>query len=258
MGILETIEQDEDLQKELIRVAKKSKFKKKVMTTLFAVVAVVLLMVSVLFYGRSQGTKKAEEEIAELMKMIEEQNEQIQKMIEQPVVVNDVSPQIILQKIQSELSDISELASIQYLYTDAAKFTDSRQIKNWNIPFTEKSFVLKWSGTIKAGVNLEKIDIDVKEHEKKVVISMPAAEILSYETGIVEVLDEKNNIFNSISVDDKIEFDAETEEEMKQTAIENGILLHAQANAEDIIKRLIMINPELEEYEIAFKVQTDK
>lgn len=54
-----------------------------------------------------------------------------------------------------------------------------------------------------------------------------------------EVLDEKSNVFNPISVTDKIDFDAKTEEAMKKRAIENGILKKAKENAEDILTRLI-------------------
>ena len=53
------------------------------------------------------------------------------------------------------------------------------------------------------------------------------------------MLDEKDNIFNNITIDDKVKFDAKTENAMKQRAIENGLLEKAQKNAEDILKLLI-------------------
>ena len=42
-----------------------------------------------------------------------------------------------------------------------------------------------------------------------------------------------------ITIDDKVKFDAKTENAMKQRAIENGLLEKAQKNAEDILKLLI-------------------
>ena len=187
--------------------------------------------------------------------MIEEQDEKIQELIETPIVVSPVNPEIKLDIIYSEIKSISELATMEYLFTDAAEFTDSKQIKSWNIPFTEKSFILKWDGVIKAGVKLDLVTIDVNQDEKKITVSVPTAEILSYQidTDSVEVLDEKDNIFNKISVDDKIKFDAATEEAMKQRAIENGLLEKAQANAEEILLRLLQANPAIgTEYTIEF------
>ena len=61
----------------------------------------------------------------------------------------------------------------------------------------------------------------------------------------METLDEKNNVFNPISVDDKMQFDEKTEEEMKHRAIENGLLDMAQKNAEGIIASLLCVNPEI-------------
>lgn len=220
------------------------------------VLVLVLLTVGAAWLsGRRQAKENAEAEIAELKAMIEEQDEKIQELIETPIVVSPVNPEIKLDIIYSEIKSISELATMEYLFTDAAEFTDSKQIKSWNIPFTEKSFILKWDGVIKAGVKLDLVTIDVNQDEKKITVSVPTAEILSYQidTDSVEVLDEKDNIFNKISVDDKIKFDAATEEAMKQRAIENGLLEKAQANAEEILLRLLQANPAIgTEYTIDF------
>ena len=256
MEIIDTNEEENaGLQKELVRIAKKSKAKRKLITIAVVLVLVLLTVGAAWLSGRRQAKENAEAEIAELKAMIEEQDEKIQELIETPIVVSPVNPEIKLDIIYSEIKSISELATMEYLFTDAAEFTDSKQIKTWNIPFTEKSFILKWDGVIKAGVKLDLVTIDVNQDEKKITVSVPTAEILSYQidTDSVEVLDEKDNIFNKISVDDKIKFDAATEEAMKQRAIENGLLEKAQANAEEILLRLLQANPAIgTEYTIEF------
>ena len=256
MEIIDTNEEENaGLQKELVRIAKKSKAKRKLITIAVVAVLVLLTVGGAWLSGRRQAKENAEAEIAELKAMIEEQDEKIQELIETPIVVSPVNPEIKLDIIYSEIKSISELATMEYLFTDAAEFTDSKQIKSWNIPFTEKSFILKWDGVIKAGVKLDLVTIDVNQDEKKITVSVPTAEILSYQidTDSVEVLDEKDNIFNKISVDDKIKFDAATEEAMKQRAIENGLLEKAQANAEEILLRLLQANPAIgTEYTIEF------
>lgn len=245
MEIIDTVEEKEGLQKELVRMAKMSKAKRKLITIAIVLVLVLVTVGAAWLSGRRQAKEKAEAEIAELKTMLQEQEEQIQELIDTPIVVSQVNPEIQLDIIYSEINEIGELATMEYLFTDAAEFTDSKQIKNWNIPFTEKSFILKWDGVIKAGVKLDLVSIEVNEDEKKIVVSVPAAEILSYQidSDSVEVLDEQDNIFNNITVDDKIKFDAATEDAMKKRAIENGLLEKAQENAEDILLRLLQANP---------------
>lgn len=217
----------------------------------------MLLVCGACMVGNNLGKRAAMAEIEELKAQIEEQQKTIQEMINTPIVVNPVSPEINLEIIYSEIKNIGELATTEYLFTDAAEFSDSRQIKNWNIPLTEKSFILKWNGVIKAGIDLNQVIIEVDKSGKKIFVSIPSASILSYEVDndSVELLDEKNNIFNRISVDDKIDFDASTEEAIKNRAIENGILEKAQKNAEDILTRLIQSDPAVSNnYTIEFSV----
>ena len=252
-------EENEGLQKELIRLARKSKRKRVFIVLGVMLLIVVAAILAAWLFGRSQGKNVAETEIEELKLKIEEKEEEIRKLNETPFVANPVAPEIIMDLIDSEIKDIGELATVEYLFTDAAKFSDSKQIKDWNIPFTEKSFVLKWNGVIKAGVKLDEVIIEVNEVAKTIIITVPSAEILSYEIDneSVEVLDEKDNIFNNITVSDKIKFDETTEEAMKKRAIENGLLLQAQKNAEDTLAVLIKTNPTVgNTYELTFVVKS--
>lgn len=253
-----TAEENKELQKELVRLAKKSRFKKKLISAAAILLVVLIAITASWLSGRSQAKKNAQEEIAELKAEIVEQKEQIQELKESPMVVSPASPKINLDIIHSEIKSIAELATFEYMFTDAAEFSDSKQIKNWNIPFTEKSFILRWSGEIKAGVDLEQVNIEVDETEKTILVTLPAAKILSYsiDSDSVEVLNEKDNIFNNISVNDKVKFDAKTEDAMKKRAIENGLLEKAQKNAEDILARLVQSDPAVgRNYTIEFVVK---
>lgn len=194
---------------------------------------------------------------ARLKSRIEEQDKRIEELMEQPIVVNPVAPEIRLSVIYEEIQSIGELATVEYLFTDAARFSDSKQLGNWEIPFTEKSFTMKWDGVIKAGIQVDQIVIEVNNDDGIITVTLPAAQILSYEVDndSVEILDEKNNIFNKISVNDKVQLDASTEEEMKDRAIRNGLLEKAQKNAEDIIARLLTANSAIgDNYAIVFEV----
>lgn len=180
------------------------------------------------------------------------------KIVNPPIspVVDPVSPEIVLDVINSEIKSIGELATTEYNYTNAAKFSDSKQINNWNIPFTEKSFIIRYSGVIKAGIDVEAIDTSADSLKKVITVRIPKAKILSHDidTASAEILSEKDGWLNDIKLDDKLKFDEEMEKEMEQRAEKDGLLTKAQQNAEEIIARLLNANPTVKgSYTIEFK-----
>lgn len=230
------IEQDE-LKTEIKRVAREQLRKKKlikIFSILFALVLIALVALVALLVGYKK---------------------QIEQLENEAIVVNPVAPTISMDVISSEIRNIAELATVEYLFTDAAQFSDSKEIKGWSIPLTEKSFLMKWNGVIKAGINVDDIGIDVDNKNMIITLTMPEAVILSYDVdeSSVEVLDEKDNIFNSITVEDKVGFDEATENAMKERAIENGLLDQALAQAKITIEGLLTANSVIaENYEIVF------
>lgn len=219
-----------------------AKMKKKLifMGVFFGIVLIIIG--SIFIKGYASATEKYEAKLAEKNAKIEELNKKIEELIEEPDVVNPVTPDIVLDVMNTEIKSIGELATVNYLFTNAAKFTDSKQIKDWNIPFTEKSFIVKWDGQIRAGVVVDEVEITVDDDEKKVTVFIPRAQIFSYSVTRAEVLDENNNIWNQITIDDKVKFDTETEREMKERAIESGLLEKAQESAQEIIVKLFNAN----------------
>lgn len=218
--------------------------------TRFSLILAFMVIIAILLGALYFQLKTAKATIAQ-------QAQQIEELIETPILVNSIAPQIQLDIINSDIQQIGELATVEYLFTDAAKFSDSKQIKNWNIPFTEKSFIVKWDGSIKAGVDVSKISVSIQDQNSIILIRMPTATILSYsvDTESMEVLDESNNVFNKISVNDKIQLDAATETAMKERAIENGLLEKAQASAQTIIANTLNSNPSISgSYTIQFEV----
>lgn len=232
----EHVMEQEELKNEMERMARKQLKKRKLTKICAIVLALIIVALGALLVGRSQIKKKTDKE--------------------EPTVVNPVAPEISLDVINSEIQNIAELATVEYLFTDAARFSDSKEIKGWSIPLTEKSFLMKWDGVIKAGINVNDIGIDIDDEKMIITLTMPEATILSYDVdeSSVEVLDEKDNIFNNITVEDKVGFDEATENAMKERAIENGLLDQALSQAKITIEGLLTANPVIaENYEIVFR-----
>ena len=108
---------------------------------------------------------------------------------------------------------------------------------------------------IKAGIKIEDIIIEINDADKEIIVHMPEAKILSHEIDeeSIETLDEKNGLFNEVTVDDVRNFDQVSKDAMEKRAIENGLLDRAIKNAEKIIERLV--NNDIvkeQEYRITF------
>lgn len=196
--------------------------------------------------------------------VIMHQKDKIDKLEEQrkrSSLVDPVSPTITLDIINTELNGISELATMEYLYTNSAKYTDAKHFKDWDIPFTGKSFILQWDGVIKAGVKMEEVVARIDEYQKVITVVLPPVEILSHDPDekSVEVLDQNNGLFNQVTVEDKVKFDADMTEEMEQRAIDNGLLEKAQENAESVIANMLYAIPGVQgTYQVQFETRAEK
>ena len=219
----------------------------------FVVVAAVVVRVLGIFY---KGYSSAKEKYEATIKQLEEE---VDRLSEPVAVYEEAAQEIDIAVINAEIRDIGELATIEYLYTDAGKFEDPAELFGKEIPFsfTTKSFIAKWDGSIKAGVDISKVTAEVNESEKEIVVHIPKAEILSHEVDdeSIETLDEKDGLFNKLKIDDIRAFDANSKDAMEKRAIENGLLDKALENAKAIIRKLIDndIVKELE-YDITFEV----
>ena len=124
--------------------------------------------------------------------------------------------------------------------TNVVTKENSRTIKGWKIPLTRKSFVISYDGTVKAGIkNLTKAE--VIPSEGNVVIKLPEIEItdITIDNDSFKIMDESNNIFNSISIDDLNDAQKELKKKMKESAVEKGVLDIAKNNAETLLSEML-------------------
>lgn len=222
--------------------------KKKIKIVLMVAVIIVIALVLIITFS---GYKKAQEKVKEL-------EEEVERLSDPIAIYEEASREVDIRLINAEIQDIGELATIEYLYTDAGKFEDPAEIFGKDIPFsfTTKSFIAKWDGVIKAGVDISKVTAEVNQFNKEIVVHIPTAEILSHDIDdeSIETLDEKNGLFNRLKVDDIRKFDGISKDAMEQRAIENGILDKAMENAEKLIYNLVNTDVvEEQEYTITFK-----
>ena len=129
--------------------------------------------------------------------------------------------------LQNQLSEIRELATVTYAYTNMAQFESSNDFYGVKIPFTTK-----------AGVDLDGAEVSVSG--TTVTITLPEAEILSHEIDedSMEVFDEKTSIFNPFTVEDFTSFQSDQKAAMEENALSRGLLAEARAKAVSSVEQL--------------------
>lgn len=226
--------------------------------------ALVLVLIAVLL-GRSalsahgrQSELEAElalqkEAIAALRAEAQAKDEEENRLIQQ------ADPVITSSTVQDELSTLQELVTTEYIYTNAGKYENQNQIhligQGINIPFTGKRFIVAYDGRIKVGVDLSKAVIDINEDARTVTVSLPGSTIVSHETfeDTLVVLDETNNVFNPISIENYTEFVAGQKDAMEQKAIDRGVLTSADTEARSMVRSFLALLPGMDTYKLTVK-----
>ena len=134
---------------------------------------------------------------------------------------------------------IQELALIKYNYSGVIGYKDFLKILKINVPLTEKSFLLKYNGYIKAGVDFENIKVVVSG--KDVHISLPKARILDtmIDEKSIRVYNESMNAFNPLTIADYNKAIMKEKETMVNDAILQGILKDATKQAEVVLTSIM-------------------
>lgn len=156
-------------------------------------------------------------------------------------------PVITDTALYTQLKNISELSVLEYNYSKVGKFENSLSLNGWDIPLTTKSFLLTYSGQLKAGVNMEKAIVSIKDNT--ILIELPQVEILSniIDEKSIEVYDETHNIFNQISINDYTKFASQQKSKVEDEAIENGILSEAATRVDHTITNMFQSVPEIKD-----------
>ena len=163
-------------------------------------------------------------------------------MTSKEVVTSDVetlSPTVVFSRVQ----DQGELVSASQDYTYVDKVTDSNRdlFNQFDVPFTENSFWYRYSGTLKAGVNLKTAAIEQDSEDSTVLnITLDQPYIVSNTPNmdLSGVLEENNNLINPISIQESDAFQKECIERSEQEAMNGGLLEEARTNAEKQITNL--------------------
>lgn len=134
---------------------------------------------------------------------------------------------------------IQELALVKYNYSGVIGYKDFIKVLKINIPLTEKSFLLKYNGYIKAGVDFKNMKVEVSG--KDIHISLPRPKILDtlIDEKSIKVYNESMNAFNPLTIADYNKAIMKEKDNMIGDAISQGILKDATTQAELVLTSIM-------------------
>lgn len=159
----------------------------------------------------------------------------------------EAKPKITTNLIENQIQEAKELTTTKYIYTNAGVFENQNNFYGVNIPFTNKSFIVVYDGTIHTGIDLDEVSVSIDD--KTISVEVPEAKILSHDLDAesLKVLNESSTFLNPIKVDDYKSFTIEQEKSVETQAIERGLLIEASEHAKDAIISVLNMNPLIDE-----------
>jgi len=127
--------------------------------------------------------------------------------------------------IEDEIYEISELATLEWDYTEIGEFRgDAKKILNFDIPFTKKAMKIQYSGKVKMGPELkDNLQVDLDEVAKTVTVTIPHSVILSHEIDeeSMQILYVKNGIFNSVTPENTNKLREDTKKKKEKSILKS-------------------------------------
>lgn len=115
---------------------------------------------------------------------------------------------------------------------------DGSEILGIGVPLTGGSFLITYSGTVKAGIaDVAQAGVDVNDAAKTVTVTLPAVQVLSstIDPETVETYDQSFSPVNQLEVSDVTAFLAAEEGKAQTVAVDNGLLDKARTRAEGLV-----------------------
>lgn len=137
--------------------------------------------------------------------------------------------------VLTQIEKLQELSLVKYNYTGVIGYKDTLKVMNMNVPFTEKYFLIKYNGYIKAGIDLKKSNVQV--NGKEVVVYVPKPQIFDavIDEKSLQIYDQSTNLFNPVSINDYRNAIVKEKNMMIRSAVKQGVLNEARKNAQTLL-----------------------
>ena len=143
-------------------------------------------------------------------------------------------------KIMDTISRVLDINTLKYDYSNVISITKDKSINNIKIPFTEKSFIIKYNGRINAGASMEDIDI-IENTSDKIYIKIKDCKILDHyiDNENLYVYNVETSIFNKLEIQEVIDDLNKYKKEYEDKIIEEGFLEEVRESTKAAIEGVL-------------------
>lgn len=158
---------------------------------------------------------------------------------------------VIIERVDK----ICELSAVKYYYSNVLAYKDNKKMKDFELPFTQKGFLIKYDGYIKAGIDASSIDV-ISNEDKSIKLMIEKSKILDHviDEKSVVVYDEKSSIFNGLSINDVFGQIISEKTNIEDKLVEKGFLDEADNNLKIFLEEMLK-DLGYEEIEILFEAE---
>lgn len=171
------------------------------------------------------------------------------------------------KEIESGINNIGELNTAEYYFSRVEEVYSVKELDlskigiewKFDIPLTGNTFVYKYDGEIKAGVDFAKVKVNKNDDTKEITIMSPKPEITNsnVDPDSYEFYLKDNNILNPIDPESFAVSFAQLIHDEETKAKESGLLDKAKNNAESFLVNFVKNAYGSSEYEIKLEFVED-
>jgi len=150
--------------------------------------------------------------------------------------------------LESSIRQIAELSTLTQRYTEVSFFEERSTIaifgREVTLPGTARSFILRFSGDIRFGIDVGAIRVRVVEGRDdygEIFVYMPEAVILMHaiDMASIQLLDERTGVFARLELEDYTYFIAQQQQYIEDRSSTRQLMAEADRNAEEAVYVLL-------------------
>ncbi|MCR8745634.1 DUF4230 domain-containing protein [Romboutsia lituseburensis] len=143
-------------------------------------------------------------------------------------------------RVMNTISQVLDLSTVKYNYTNVITVKKDKSINEMKIPFTEKSFIIKYNGIINGGVKPEDIKI-VKNNGESIQIQIDKCEILDHyiDSDNIYVYDVKSSLFNKLEIQEVLDDINKYKKEYEEKALKEGLMEEIKRSTKTSIQNML-------------------
>jgi archaellin len=138
-------------------------------------------------------------------------------------------PSVSHEMVVERLREVAKLVATEMTLRDVVIYEQTRYRST-------KRVLLVVTGRISAGINLSRSQVQIDSAKKQIIVTLPAAEILSVDVLNVTTYDERAGLLNPFTPDDRDEIQRRIRAQLRDAARQSGILEHADQAASKALR----------------------